>query len=101
MRIVYISCNVSILPDIIKILNKVDVDSYQVIDKVNSVQQNGNPRLNTAIWPGYNSVIFVSIDNNDIYNKLIQYLKLHNSDSDLKDEKIMVCSWQTDDFFWE
>lgn len=101
MKIIYISCNVSLLNEITKILNNNGADSYQIIEQVMSVGKIGNPKLNNFVWPGYNSVIIVTTENIDTYKNLIENLKNYNKNAELDDEKVTVASWNIEDFFWK
>jgi len=101
MRIIYISCNVSLLNDIKELLDKCKVDCYQIVEQAMSVNKIGDPRLNNAVWPGYNSLFFINTNSNQIYKNLISELKQYNKSVDMPDEKITVSSWKTDEYFWD
>lgn len=101
MKIVYIACNVSMLNEVIKIVNFSGADSYQIIEQVLSVNKVGTPRLNNFVWPGYTSVIIIQVQDMDIYEQIVEALKNHNLNAELPDEKVMVVGWNIDDFFFE
>ncbi len=100
MKIVYIACNVSMLNEVIKIINSNGADSFQIIEQVLSVNKVGVPRLNNFVWPGYSSVIIIQVADINIYNQIVEALKNHNLKAELPDEKVLVCSWYIDDIFF-
>jgi hypothetical protein len=89
------------LNEVIKIVNSNGADSYQIIEQVLSVNKVGTPRLNNFVWPGYNSVIIIQVQDLNIYKQIIEALKNHNLNSELPDEKVMVTCWNIDNFFFE
>ncbi|MDD2634000.1 MAG: hypothetical protein PHW82_00710 [Bacteroidales bacterium] len=101
MRMIYISCNVSMLNEIVSLLKKHKAKSYQIVEQASSMNKVGNPRLNNAVWPGYNSLIFINLETEKTYNSLITELKNYNKKVTMPDEKITVSAWKTDEFFWE
>lgn len=101
MKMIYISCNVSTSDSIIKLLEENDVADYQVVEQVNAKNIIGAPRLNTPVWPGYNSVIFLQFSNNDKAYEVLAILKEYNKSQFNINEKITVCSWEMDEYFWE
>lgn len=101
MRMIYISCNVSVLNEIVSLLKKCEVKSYQIVEQASSMNKIGDPRLNNAVWPGYNSLFFINLETEDTYKSLIAELKNYNKTVYMPDEKITVSAWKTDEFFWE
>lgn len=59
MKFIYITCNVSMLETLTLLLNEMEYADYQVIEQVTAMSRWGEPRQNTAVWPGYNSAIIV------------------------------------------
>lgn len=101
MRMIYISCNVSMLTEIVSLLKKCQVHSYQIVEQASSMNKVGDPRLNNAVWPGYNSLFFINIEIEEVYNSLMTELRQYNKTVDMPDEKITVSSWKTEEYFWE
>lgn len=59
MKFIYITCNVSMLETLTLLLDETECADYQVIEQVTASNRWGEPRQNTAVWPGYNSSILV------------------------------------------
>ena len=64
MKFIYITCNVSMLETITDLLSKIKFTDYQVIEQVEAISKWGNPRQNTAVWPGYNSSVLIQESDN-------------------------------------
>lgn len=64
MKFIYITCNVSMLEIITDLLSKIKFTDYQVIEQVEAISKWGNPRQNTAVWPGYNSSVLIQESDN-------------------------------------
>jgi hypothetical protein len=100
MKTIYIVCNVS-AQDIIKnIIDKKDIKSYQIFEQVLSINPIAQPRLNTAIWPGYSSAFMIQTESNNQYVELVDDLKTYNDNCFNKAERITVSVWDTTDFFF-
>lgn len=59
MKFIYITCNVSMLEAITDFLDETECLNYQVMEQVTAKSSFAEPRLNTAVWPGYNSSVIV------------------------------------------
>ncbi|PID29988.1 MAG: hypothetical protein CR982_01770 [Candidatus Cloacimonadota bacterium] len=100
MKMLYINCNISVLQELIKILDSSKIKSYQIIENVKSLNRAGDPRFDTAVWPGYDGVVFVPLKNSD--NKKIVFDKIREYNSKIlnADEKISACSFDIDDYIF-
>lgn len=101
MRIIYITCDVTVLEPLLKILDDHQVRSYQVIEQVTARNIKGAPRFNTPVWPGYNSALFIQIREEEKVTALLQRLRDFNKGMINEDELITVCSWTMDEYFFE
>jgi hypothetical protein len=54
MKLIYCTFNVTIQETLLKKLTAEGVKSYQLFEGVKVKPAIGNPRLDTAVWPGYN-----------------------------------------------
>lgn len=59
MKLLYITCSVSMQERIETLLRKHNPQSIQVIPKVLSESQTGMPRRDDPIWPGYDVAFMV------------------------------------------
>jgi len=98
---IYLTCNVSIKEALLKMLEENDVKDYQVIDEVIAKSVKGEPRFNTAVWPGYNSSIFMQFSDDNRAKDLMQKIKDLNKNAFNENELITACSWTLDDYFYE
>ncbi|HRZ80122.1 MAG TPA: hypothetical protein P5044_08950 [bacterium] len=92
MKFIYLTCNISKLEQVLELLKAQGSKSYQVIENVNGVQPSGNPRMNDAVWPGSNSVVFIQAANDET-DRLFQCLKGINRDIVNESERILAVSW--------
>lgn len=100
MVIIYISCNVSTTETIKSLLDKHKVKSYQIIEQTLAKSPVDVPRLNTPVWPGYNSVFYLQVDA-ELSQKLLKVLKEYNQNVLNKSELITVCSWKVEKCFFD
>lgn len=96
---IYINCNVSTLEHIKDLIDKFGADNYQIFEQVLSKNAHDVPRLNNAVYPGYNSVLMLKLTDELKYNQIISELRQYNKSVFNKSELISVCSWSVDDFF--
>ena len=57
MNTFIISCDISYVDDLVQHITLLGLNNYFIIDRVLGKFPQGEPRLDTAIWPGYNSMI--------------------------------------------
>ncbi len=51
MKMVTCVCNVSVLTQVLRLLDENGVQGYQVVNKVTGKNVKGDPRMDTAVWP--------------------------------------------------
>lgn len=100
MKMIYCTCNVSVVDTIIETLESLDILDYQVFNHVNVKNVKGDPRLNTPVWPGYNAAIFMQISDDEKVKNVIEVLKEYNQNR-FDDELITVCCWSIDTYFYD
>jgi len=98
MKMIYINCNISILTEILNVLEQEDTVDYQVIKEVTGKHRNGDPRFNTSVWPGYNAVIYAPFEDEDKARRIITRLKDYNKSVHNDDEVLVCCSWNIDEY---
>lgn len=98
MKMISIVCNVSVASIIVEMLNKFNVDNYQLIEEIHTKSVIGSPRLNTAIWPGYSSMINFQHSNNDKLKEILQSFKEYNYSAANDSEKIEISVWTLDEY---
>jgi hypothetical protein len=87
---------------ITNLLDANEVNDYQISDRVIAKNAKGAPRFDTPIWPGYNVNITMQFSNNEKAEKIIDLLRIFNKESvNNNDELITVCSWETDNYFFD
>lgn len=97
MKINYLSFNISELEEIEDLLIQNEINQFQVIDRVLARSKSGTPRMDTSVWPGYNSVIIVqsSLDETEKLHKLVVDF---NNNTINPDERIIFCSLSLDKY---
>ncbi|MDA3778885.1 MAG: hypothetical protein PF487_01405 [Bacteroidales bacterium] len=101
MKMIYISCNVSVREPLLKKLENNNVKDYQVIEKITAKSMKGDPRFDNAVWPGYNSAIFIQASDDERTKEIIALLKDFNDKAFNDNELITVASWTLDDYFFD
>ncbi len=101
MKMVYATCNVSVREPLLKMPEENNIKDYQVIEQVIAKPVKGEPRFNTAVWPGYNCSIFMQFNNDDQANQIMKKIKELNQQAFNDNELITACSWTLDDYFFD
>ena len=98
---IYCTCNVSVLDEIVKILEADHIRDYQIIEQVTVKNKKGDHRFNNAVWPGYNSAVIMQINEESKVEQLLQSLKTYNSKVYNDNELVTVCGWSLENYFFE
>lgn len=98
MKFIYITCNVSMLETISDLLDELKFTDYQVTEQVTAKSSYASPRLNTAIWPGYNSSIAIQETDNEKVSLLKDTIDEMNSSAFNNEELIALHTWSIDAF---
>ncbi len=96
MKMMYVSCNISSLSPLLEIFKQENITSFQMIEEATGQFPKGEPRLNTPIWPGLNSIVFVTCNENQCHavkKHINQFNKVAYNDNEL----IFVNSWTIDE----
>lgn len=101
MKMVYITCNVSVREPLISQLEEAGIQDYQIIEQVPAKNVRGAPRLNTAVWPSHNSSLFMQFSDDNEAKKIMQLVKDFNKEAYNENELVTACSWTLDDYFFE
>ena len=102
MKFIYCTCNVSVSERITALLEENDVHDYQLIDRVIARNVIGDPRFDTAVWPGYNVTITMQFSDDQKAEAVIGMLLRFNKEAAFnEDELLTVCSWSLDTSFYD
>lgn len=101
MKMIYCTCNVSVLEEVIKILEDSNVRDYQVIEQVTVKNKKGDHRFNNPVWPGYNSAVLMQISEQSKVDQLIGKLKAYNQQVFNDNELVTVCGWSMENYFYD
>lgn len=101
MKLIYCTCNVSVLEPLLKAIEEVGVESYQVVEQLTAKNRIGDDRLNTSVWPGYNSAIFMQIPDVQQANIIMDRIRLFNKNAFNSSELVVACMWTMDDFCFD
>jgi hypothetical protein len=79
-----------------------EVNDYQVTDKVIAKSVFGDPRFDTAVWPGYNVIITTQITDDSKASMILSTLRKFNKENAANpDELLSVCSWEMEHYFFD
>lgn len=90
MKVLYIACNVVARSEIEKIIETLGITRYDLIPQVLFYASKTSPRLDTAIWPGYNVSFLVFEKDGEKTQQLLQSLTEYNQRCPFEEEKVEV-----------
>ncbi len=93
MKFIYITCNVSMLETVTSLLDEEEITDYQVMEQVTAKSSYSSPRLNTAVWPGYNSSVFIQESDKNKVSSLIETINRMNQSVFNNNELIALFVW--------
>jgi hypothetical protein len=95
MKIMYLIVNVSILEIVLEKIRATGMTDYQVIEQILSNESTANPRMNTPVWPGYSSAVFIQSTEDEKIRLLFDEIKKYNSECFNEEERIRAFLWET------
>ena len=98
MKIVYCTCNVSVLDALLKQVDDLGVENYQVMEQVIARNARGDNRLNTPVWPGFNSTVIMQIADDAKVAELMSAIREFNKLAFNDNELVIAASWTVDDY---
>jgi len=98
MNIAIISYKESFDDEVMGIFDEVNIKSYTKWPKVMDKSEKGRPKLGTHIFPGFNSAILLSI-NEDTKDSLFK--KLNEFNQKHKYDKIKAYCWNVEECIYE
>ena len=90
MKMLYCTYNVSVAEEMKKTLSKLDIQNYQIFDNVIAKTERSNSRFNNPVWPGYNQVLMVLINN---VKEFVLEINKYNSAEEDPNEQIIMYFW--------
>lgn len=101
MKMIYITCNVSVREPLLKMLEENNIKDYQVVEQVIAKSVKGVPRFNTAVWPGYNTNVFMQFSSDERAVEIMQKIREFNQQAFNDNELVTACSWTLDEYFYD
>lgn len=101
MKMIYCTCNISVLDEVKNLLDEQNVSDYQVIEKVTVKNRIGDPRYDTPVWPGYNALVLLQVGDEAKVQRVITAIRSYNKQVFNHDELITVCTWTIDDYYYD
>ena len=96
MKFIYITCNISIVEINWELLDEMKISNYQTIEPVTAKSSYAEPRLNTAVWPGYNASVLVQENDHEKAALLIEVINAINDQAFNAGELIAAHLWSID-----
>lgn len=75
------------------LLDEMSFTDYQVIERVTAKSSLSTPRLNTAVWPGYNSSVFIQENDAGKVSSLVETVNKMNCSAFNNAELIALFVW--------
>jgi hypothetical protein len=101
MKMIYVTCNVSVREPLVQKLEENDISDYQIVEQVPAKNVKGDPRLNTAVWPSHNSSVFMQFSDDNRAKEIMQIIREFNKGAYNDNELVTACMWTLDDYFYE
>jgi len=83
---------------LLELLEANNISDYQVIEKSTAKNRLGDPRFDTPVWPGYNSIILMQIIDDAKASKIMQAIRDSNVAAINDAEMVTACMWTLDDY---
>lgn len=96
MKFIYMTCNISMVEIIWDLLDEMEISNYQTIEPVTAKSNYAEPRLNTAVWPGYNASVLVQESDSEKAASLIKEINAINDKAFNTGELIAAHLWNVD-----
>lgn len=100
MKMVYISGNIANLDDLLNLLKQCNIVSFQIFDNVKAFSPQSEPRLDNAIWPGYNFSALMQVEE-EKYQKIKENVKVFNKNAYNASEFFTFASWNLEELFFD
>ena len=100
MKMVYITCNISVKAQVTDLLEAQNIRDYQIIDEVTVKNKIGPPRFNNSVWPGYNAALLMQISEPEKIERLMQALRDFNRNAFNKEELVVAATWPMEDYIY-
>ncbi|MGI6320147.1 MAG: PG0541 family transporter-associated protein [Bacteroidales bacterium] len=78
MKFIYITFNITLLGQILEMIDGFGFQNYQVLEKVLSKTAVGDPRMDSAVWPSYSAAVIIQACPNDKVEELYQDIEQRN-----------------------
>ena len=101
MKLIYCTCNVSVLDAFVKRIDELGVDSYQIIEQVLAKSTKGDNRFNTPVWPGFNSSVVMQIADEQKAKTIMSAIREFNQKAFNDNELVIAAMLPMDDFCYD
>jgi len=78
MKAILIFYHVEYHEDLMTILEKTGIKAYSRLERVLGNGKTSNPRLDTFVWPGFNSALIIGIEEQEKREKFLEELKKYS-----------------------
>ena len=99
MKFVYVSCNISKLEQLTEEIRNLGIKTFQIVEDTAGSFDNGNPRMNTSVWPGTNAVVFHQVTPEKCA-EMLSTVRRMNREIVNENERILAASWECEDYVY-
>lgn len=99
MKFVYVSCNISKLEQILELNHELGIRSFQIAENVTGSFESGDPRMDTSVWPGMNSAMFMQLSPEKC-REFLGRIRQMNKEIINENERVLAASWECEDFVY-
>lgn len=90
MKIAFVICNDVYVPRVLKLLGELRIDYYTRWDRVTGKGHGTEPHLGTRSFPGFNAVLMIAFQEEQLLEKLIADILEANKEIPRADDKIRL-----------
>jgi hypothetical protein len=101
MKLIYCTCNVSVLEPLLGVIQEIGLENYQVVEQVTAKNRIGDDRLNTPVWPGYNSSVVMQITDDNVAESVMARIRQFNKNAFNTSELVIACMLNMDDYCFD
>ncbi|MBR6244982.1 hypothetical protein IKR20_05360 [bacterium] len=99
MKFIYVSCNISKLEQLTEEIKGLGIKTFQIVENTAGSFENGNPRMNTSVWPGTNAVVFLQVTPEKC-SEFLNTIRRMNTEIVNENERILAASWECENYVY-
>jgi len=92
MTMIQLTVNIAMREEVTALLSDAGITAWQAVEPATGKTTVGQPRMNDAVWPGYNTLFFIPTDA-ETATDLLKRLSDFNDGLSNDDERLTAAAW--------